>query len=115
MKIKKIILSLTMLFAFASATFANDANPTSTTATADAMKEITSIVKDIEIDFEKLNTSIVNVQFMINANNEIVVLRTSSDELDRRIKGSLNYTELKSRNLEINKVYILPIKFEKVG
>ena len=71
------------------------------------------MVQKINFDYEKLDDQTVRVHFMINTSNEVVVLRTDSKEVDRVIKFGLNYKELENQDLEANKVYILPISFQK--
>lgn len=62
-------------------------------------------------DLEEEKT--VVVLFIINANNEILVLSTNDDEYDYRIKTGLNYKKLENCELSINTPYWIPIAFKR--
>ena len=77
-----------------------------------ALTEIQTMIQDMDLNYSQLNNKTIKVHFMITTKNEIVVLRTNDDDLDDRIKFGLNYKELKNQDLEVNKVYILPVSFK---
>ena len=81
--------------------------------TSKAIEEIQDIVKKIDFDQSTMTINKAKVFFMVNSFNEVVVIQTSSDEIDSVIKSELNYKTLQSRDLLVNKVYTLPISFEK--
>ena len=53
------------------------------------------------------------VFFIVNSFNEIVVIQTFHDEIGSVIKRKLNYKTFNSKDMLVNKVYTLPISFEK--
>ncbi len=113
MKFKESFLGLAIACLFITSTFAAtvttvDDEPTD----SKAITEIRSFINHIKFDLEDLDQQSVKVHFMVNTANEIVVLRTNNQSVDSTIKRGLNYKELKSRDLEVNRVYILPISFE---
>jgi|GEM_PF-642234 len=112
MKFKKSFFTALVLLALVSPSFATAPSFDGPTKSAKALTEIQSIVKNIDFDLATLDKETIKVHFMVNSANEVVVLRTSSDKADSLIKYNLNYRALENRDLEINKVYILPIKFE---
>lgn len=112
MKIKKSFLSVLLVAAFAMPALAFTPTLDEGTSNTKALKEIKSLVQNINFDYEKLDQKTVKVHFMVNTSNELVVLRTNSKDIDRVIKYALNYKELKNRDLQYNKVYILPISFQ---
>ena len=81
--------------------------------TSKAIEENQDIVKKIDFDQSTMTINKAKVFFMVNSFNEVVVIQTSSDEIDSVIKSKLNYKTLQSRDLLVNKVYTLPISFEK--
>lgn len=83
------------------------------TSSSKTYAEIKKVVKSIDFDMEKFDDQVVKVQFMINADNELVILRINNDDAEYLLKRTLNYKELKENDLTVNKVYILPISFKK--
>lgn len=114
MKITKSFFSALIVVAFAATSFASVPTNYSSTDTK-ALTEIQSLVKKINFDFESLESQSIKVHFLVNTSNEIVVLKTSNDKLDRIVKANLNYKSLDNRDLEVNKVYILPITIQADG
>ena len=112
MNIKRIVFSLIMAIAFIAPNFANT-NPIDGTAKSKALEEIKEIIQDIEFDVPSLTIDKARIFFMVNSYNEVIVIQTSSKEIDSKLKNELNYKSLENRDLEVNKVYTLPIRFEK--
>ena len=105
MRITRSIL-MTALFAIilGTTTSANN-DPKAVTARSEIKKLIqkSSLVEDLKEDLT------VNVTFQINAKNEIIVISTDTDKMDRRIKSVLNYKKLKSSDMKVNVSYTLPV------
>ena len=76
-----------------------------------AIDEIEKIIQKIDFDQSTMTIHTANVFFMVNSHNEVIVLQTSSDEIDSLIKSELNYKTLKNRDLQVHKIYTLPIMF----
>ena len=112
MKFKKSFFSALLVLALVSPALASSPTFDEGTTGSKALKEIKSLVEDINFDYAALDNQTVKVHFMINTSNEVVVLRTNSKDVDQVIKYGLNYKSLENRDLEINKVYILPISFQ---
>jgi hypothetical protein len=55
----------------------------------------------------------ITINFLVNANNEIVVISTSNEGLEETIKNTLNYKSIKTSDFEVNKIYTLPVKVVK--
>jgi hypothetical protein len=51
----------------------------------------------------------VNITFLVNTHNEIIVVSTSHPELDGLVKSTLNYKKLNMGELEYNVLYTLPV------
>lgn len=83
------------------------------TSSSKTYAEIKRVVKNIDFDMEKFDDQTVKVQFMINADNELVILRINNEDAEYLLKRTLNYKEIKENDLTVNKVYILPISFKK--
>lgn len=112
MNIKKIVFSLIMALAFIAPNYANT-NPIDGKSKSKALEEIKDIIQDIDFKISELTIDKVKVFFMVNSHNEVIVVQTSSEEVDAKIKNSLNYITLANRGLLVNKIYTLPIRFEK--
>lgn len=123
MLLKKCLLGLVLSLTLSTVTFANTTEnspaeiTTTTSSKADtkAVQEIQSLIKKIDFDIAELADQTVKVHFMVNTANEIIVLKTNSKAVDRTIKFELNYKSLKNKDLEANKIYVLPISFKKDG
>ena len=112
MNFKKIVFSLIMAIAFIAPNFANT-NPIEGKSKSKALEEIKEIIQDIDFDISTMTIAKARLFFMVNSHNEVVIIQTSSDEVDAKLKRNLNYKTLDNRDLEVNKVYTLPIIFER--
>jgi len=112
MKIKNAILSaaavLLTSFSVMAATPTSVENNTNSTA----VEEISDLIKDINFDIAALDDQTVKVQFMINSDDELIVLQTNNQKVDQTIKGHLNYAKINKNDLEVNKIYIIPVSFQ---
>ena len=105
---KSLILSIAFSFVMGAA-MANT-NPTETKT---ARQEIQTLLQKADIAASVDESSTVNVKFMVNENNEIIVISTDKDNLDRTIKSTLNYKRLKATDFATNKTYTLPVVVKK--
>jgi hypothetical protein len=64
-----------------------------------------------QMEFGKLQAKLtkVDIHFMINDRNELVIMNTNNPELDAMIKSSLNYKALTVSELSYNTLYIMPV------
>jgi len=53
----------------------------------------------------------VIVHFIINSDQEILVISTNDETFDKRIKSTLNYKTLDNHGLSVGGTYVLPITF----
>ncbi|WP_299254758.1 hypothetical protein [uncultured Lacinutrix sp.] len=72
--------------------------------------EITALLKNPE--FKVAEDLKANVTFMLNKNNEIVVINvdTESEQLESYIKTRLNYSKLKEGLVTTTKTYKIPVR-----
>jgi len=54
----------------------------------------------------------INVNFLINSKNEVIVISTSDKDMDFTVKNALNYKQIEVSDLEYNKIYTLPVLFQ---
>lgn len=116
-KLRLFFLALS-IFCFATASFAN--NPvgdvptaTSKSETKAFSKEIAGFIKNIDADAIAGNNETVHVNFIVNNNNEIVVMSTSNENYDGVFKGALNYKAVKAIGIQKFKVFTLPVTMKK--
>lgn len=112
MNFKNIVFSLLLAVAFLAPNFANTSPIDG--KSPKAIDEIAKIIQKIDFDQSTMTIHKVNLYFMVNKDYEVIVLQTSSDEIDSLIKSKLNYKVLKNRDLQVNKIYTLPIRFVKI-
>ncbi|WP_055446604.1 hypothetical protein [Lacinutrix mariniflava] len=76
--------------------------------------EITTLLKNPE--FKVAEDLKANVTFMLNKNNEIVVISvdTESEQLENYIKNRLNYSKLKEGLVTTQKTYKIPVRITLV-
>jgi hypothetical protein len=104
--LKTVFLALSILIT--SSAFATDTVTISTPETV--TKEMTALLDNPSFLVTQEQT--VSVEFVLNKNNEVVVLSVDCDDADviNFINDRLNRQELDNK-LEQGKVYILPVKF----
>lgn len=108
MRITKSIL-LTALFALVLGTASAATNPSTNTA----RNEIKTFIQKSSLADDLKEDITVNVTFMVNAKNEIIVMSTDQKKIDSRIKSTLNYKKLKSSDIKVNMTYTLPVILKK--
>jgi len=110
MRITKSIL-FTALFALVLGTAAahNTTDPTKKTA----RNEIKSLIQKADFVADLKSDVTVNVTFLVNAKNELIIMSTDQKKFDKKIKSTLNYKRLKSTDMKVNTTYTLPIVLKK--
>lgn len=109
-KSKVILLALAFVFAGSLTAFANT-NPISNPS--EIRDQIKNMVSTIDVSDMISDEERVEVQFIVNNNNEIIVLNVNDETFDGRIKQRLNYKKVDSEDVVKNKIYSLPIVFKK--
>jgi hypothetical protein len=69
---------------------------------------VAKILKSSNLKAEKF---VINL--LVNSNNEIIVVSTSSKENENAVKNLLNYTKVDKEDVTPNTIYTLPIKVDK--
>ncbi len=102
--------TLVLLLAFTlQVTFASE----SPTKKPEVYEQLSNYLQDFPTDLVGSDTE-VRISFMITSESEIVVLKTSSEELDKFVKRSLNYKKLVNHDMQVNTVYVLPVKLRQL-
>jgi hypothetical protein len=78
--------------------------------TKDVRVEIRELIKDLDLLSNISGEKVIKINFMLNTDNEIIVLSTSDKSLDNILKSNLNYKKIVSSELEQNKVYSIPVR-----
>ena len=108
MRITKSIL-MTALFAFILGTVSASTEP----ETNSARYEIKKLIEKANLTSDIKGDITVNVTFMVNGKNELIIMSTDKKKLDSRIKSTLNYKKLKSSDMKVNTTYTLPVVLKK--
>ncbi len=108
MKTSKLLVLSLFLFLGTSALFAND---TGKTPNEKISVEITDLLKNSDISIDEETKALVS--FVVNENNEIVVLNVSSNNylVKQYIKTRLNYKKLITKAKAGEKYYV-PVRFK---
>ena len=72
-------------------------------------KQFKKLLKNLDTD--DLSEDTIYIDFMVNAKAEIIVLSTTSKEIDKTLKSKLNYKTIQAGNLELFKKYTIPVTF----
>ncbi len=104
---KSLLFSILFLFVIGSATANTDPTLKS------ARTEIKEMIMNAELTAKVISEITINVTFHVNAKNQIVVISTDNESLDKSLKSALNYKALKSTDMRIGQTYTLPIKLTK--
>ncbi len=79
----------------------------------DIKEQVFEMIKDLDINQSELDEVSFLVDFMITPEGEIVVLNTSDDKYDNRIKATLNYKKVDTDDFISNKPYQVKVKLVK--
>ena len=101
-----LVLSLALPI-FASSTFstAPTKNPVGT--------DIKKIIQRMDVDFNKYDIEEISIKFMVNEQNELIVVSTGDSQLDTLIKSALNYQEVNAEGLKPYSIYRVKILLDK--
>ncbi len=106
-KLKVYLVALAVIIA-STTTFANPVPEKK----AELRAELSSYISKMNFDTVDDEDGVFYVSFTVNAKKELIILSTDNAQIDHRIKNELNYKELKATDVEVNKVYTLPVRIE---
>jgi hypothetical protein len=110
----RFLKSFLASIAFIAIVFTANANSSADPFTKDVRVEIKELIKDLNLSsILSDGENVVKINFMLNTDNEIIVLSTSDKSLDNVLKSNLNYKKIRSSELEQNKVYSIPVRLIK--
>ncbi len=114
---KNKIRSLGFLFLFALfSSMPLQANPITDYSIVKTLRtEIISLIKKPDLSFLENKEEIVKLSFLVNSKKEVVVVDagTKSEYLEGYIKEHLNYQEIKTEYVQLNKIYYIKLVFKK--
>jgi hypothetical protein len=73
-------------------------------------KELSQKIK--ALDYKKGISEDVLINFLVNSENELVIISTNTNETASKIKNSINYSKIKSKDFTPNKLYTIKVRFE---
>lgn len=75
--------------------------------------QISSLIS--KVDFSSIKSDIKNltVKFIVNNDNEIVVLDVSDEKFETPIVSKLNYQKVDAQGIEKNKLFLIPVIVER--
>ena len=103
---KSILFAILTIGSLQTASASSDPMTTAATEIRDMLK---SSLENQQFD----NNTKIFITFILNENNEVLVLSTNDNSLDRVIKNTLNYKVLENLDLENGKKYTLPVTLIK--
>jgi hypothetical protein len=107
--LKTIVAILAISLVTTFSTTASEKEPSK--ITQKLRTEIVSMLGS-EITLELKSSATAEISFMINKENEIVIISVDSkiDELKSIIKSKLNYKKVAVKGIEKEKIYIIPLR-----
>ena len=109
---KNLKLTIAVLAISLSATFSAFAgNPEADATNSKLQSELTALLGHPNIE-EVPNEIIFRVSFMLNNNDEIVVVSVNSKStyIDSFVKSKLNYKKIAIKGIKRGEIYTLPVK-----
>ena len=103
------LLFVALLFVSTLSLKANITDPTG--KNLELRTEIVNLLNQANLTSEVAQS--ITINFLVNANREVVVISTSNEIVEESIKNTLNYKSIKTSDYEVNKIYTLPIKIAK--
>lgn len=110
MKILKVFV-LPLLFVAATGLQAMATSPS--TKGQDLRNEIVSMVDGIDLSSLDGDSEKVTIEFLVNAKKELVVLNIEDSQISKQILHLLDRRKVKTEGIAMNKLFILPITFNK--
>jgi len=114
---KKQLQSLGCLFLFALfSTMPLQANPGNNYPNVKTLRtEIMALIKKPDLSTLDKQEETVKLSFLVNANKEVVVVdaNTENEFLEDYIKLNLNYQQIKTDYVQLNKIYHIKLVFKK--
>lgn len=114
---KKLIQSLGFLFLCSLfSTMPLQANPINKYPNVKTLRtEIMALIKKPDLSALDKQEETVKLSFLVNANKEVVVIaaNTKSEFLEDYIKENLNYQQIKTDYVQLNKIYHIKLVFKK--
>ena len=104
-KLKSVIA----VFALAILTTTVFANSISEAAQQQIRKQIAQHLQNIDLTRYNVNEASIQLTFMVNSQNEIVVLSTNNERFDGLLKAKLNYLKLNLDEKSVNQIFSVPI------
>lgn len=74
--------------------------------------QIQKMLTPLDLSSQVAKGTKINISFLVNAKNEIIVLSTNNNDFDSLIKNTLNYRKISMSELAYNTVYTLPVEFK---
>lgn len=76
-----------------------------------------ALIKKPDLSTLDTQEEVVKLSFIVNANKEVVVIDadTENDFLENYVKGHLNYQQIKTEYVQLNKMYHIKLVFKKKG
>lgn len=117
MKNKIPVLGFLFLFALFSS-MPLQANPINNYPKVKTLRtEIMSLIKKPDLSLLNQTETTVKLSFLVNNKKEVVVVdaATKSVFLETYIKENLNYQQIKTEYVQLNKIYHIKLVFKKKG
>lgn len=80
--------------------------------TADLETQLSELILESDAFANAKEAELIKVRFMITTDSKLLVLSTTSQVYDKKIKSILNYEKLDIAANLVGKVYVLPVRVE---
>ncbi len=81
--------------------------------------EVIELREEMKTFIEKANIDVQNderiiINFLVNSQNEIVIVSTSKNIASKQVRNALNHRTVSANDFEHNKIYTLPIQLRRI-
>lgn len=110
---KKLNVLFTMFLLVSSSIFMT-ASAADTKPTGDLKTQVSNMLNKIQFEADDLDGAMeFSVNFIINDNNEIIVLSTNGAKYDIAVKNALNYKKVNLESYKMNTTYQVSVKVQE--
>lgn len=113
MNLKKNLLAVVLTVCLTVPSFASSTTASSDPAKSDVRSDIKKMIQCMDLDYSNYDTESIKIKFMVNENDEIIVVSIGDSALEYLIKNALNYKEVNTEGLKPYSIYSVQVTLKQ--
>jgi hypothetical protein len=109
MNLKKNLFAVALTASLAIPSFASATTASSEPTNVNVRSDIKKMIQRMDLDYSKYALESVKLKFMVNENNELIVISTGDSALDSKLKNGLNYKQVDTKGLKPYSIYVVQV------